>query len=235
VRKASTADKTYSHWKTSSISDEFHRLWGSGGQQALESAHILLVNASAVGCEILKNLVLPGTPLSRWTVYFSHYLLRHFSLCSRHQLYLTFFLSIGIGQFTVIDQGTVTQSDIGSNFFLDADSLGKSRAERAAELLGELNEDVCGHWIAKDILSLLTENPSFLSQFSMVIASDITRQTAEKVSSLCWANQHAIPFIWVKTIGLLGAARVVLPEHVSTFLIGISLCGCLTVEKKELY
>ncbi|KAF9120110.1 NEDD8-activating enzyme E1 regulatory subunit, partial [Mortierella sp. 14UC] len=104
------------------------RLWGNGGQQALESAHILLINASAVGCEILKNLVLPG-----------------------------------IGQFTVIDQGTVTQSDIGSNFFLDADSLGKSRAERAAELLGELNEDVSGHWVAKDIISALAENPAFLS------------------------------------------------------------------------
>lgn len=139
-------------------------------------------------------------------------------LFSRHQLSSNFLYlpDIGIGQFTIIDQGTVTQSDIGSNFFLDADSLGKSRAERAAELLGELNEDVSGHWVAKDILSALTENPLFLSQFSMVISTDITRQVAEKVSSLCWANQHAIPFVWVKTVGLLGTARVILPEHVST-------------------
>ncbi|KAF9924370.1 NEDD8-activating enzyme E1 regulatory subunit [Linnemannia zychae] len=155
------------------------RLWGNGGQQALESAHILLINASAVGCEILKNLVLPG-----------------------------------IGQYTVVDQGTVTQSDIGSNFFLDADSLGKPRAERAAELLGELNEDVKGHWVAKDILSILNEDPNYLSHFSVVIATDISRQTAVKLSALCWANQHSTPFVWVKTVGLLGAARIVLPEHV---------------------
>ena len=36
------------------------RLWGDHGQAALESAHICLINASATGCEILKNLVLPG-------------------------------------------------------------------------------------------------------------------------------------------------------------------------------
>ncbi|XP_069509303.1 NEDD8-activating enzyme E1 regulatory subunit isoform X2 [Ambystoma mexicanum] len=36
------------------------RLWGDHGQEALESAHVCLVNASATGTEILKNLVLPG-------------------------------------------------------------------------------------------------------------------------------------------------------------------------------
>lgn len=36
------------------------RLWGSSGQEALENAHIALINVSAVGTETLKNLVLPG-------------------------------------------------------------------------------------------------------------------------------------------------------------------------------
>jgi amyloid beta precursor protein binding protein 1 len=38
------------------------RLWAASGQQALEDAHILLVNSGAgtVGVESLKNLVLPG-------------------------------------------------------------------------------------------------------------------------------------------------------------------------------
>lgn len=48
-----TADWATLHWQRT-------RLWGAGGQEALESAQILLVNATAVGCEILKNLVLPG-------------------------------------------------------------------------------------------------------------------------------------------------------------------------------
>jgi len=36
------------------------RLWGANGQRSLMESHILLVNAEAVGTEVLKNLVLPG-------------------------------------------------------------------------------------------------------------------------------------------------------------------------------
>lgn len=42
------------------------RLWGSNGQRALMNAHILLINADAVGTETLKNLVLPG--IGKFTV-----------------------------------------------------------------------------------------------------------------------------------------------------------------------
>jgi hypothetical protein len=38
------------------------RLWSANGQSALESSHLLLINAAATGTEILKNLVLPGYP-----------------------------------------------------------------------------------------------------------------------------------------------------------------------------
>lgn len=42
------------------------RLWAASGQQALEDAHLLLLNSGAgtVGVETLKNLVLPGELLS---------------------------------------------------------------------------------------------------------------------------------------------------------------------------
>lgn len=59
-----------------------------------------LINATAVGCEVLKSLVLPG-----------------------------------IGRFTVIDGQTVTQTDLGTNFFLDPHSVGKNRAESACSML----------------------------------------------------------------------------------------------------
>lgn len=36
------------------------RLWGDHGQAALENGHICLVNATALGTEILKSIVLPG-------------------------------------------------------------------------------------------------------------------------------------------------------------------------------
>lgn len=36
------------------------RLWGDHGQAALENGHICLINATALGTEILKSIVLPG-------------------------------------------------------------------------------------------------------------------------------------------------------------------------------
>jgi NEDD8-activating enzyme E1 regulatory subunit len=89
------------------------RLWAASGQAALEDAHVLLVNATVVGTEALKNLVLPG-----------------------------------IGAFTVLDIAKVMDEDVGSNFFLDQESEGKSRAEETCRYLQELNPDVKGHWLS---------------------------------------------------------------------------------------
>ena len=36
------------------------RLWGDHGQSAIESAQVCLINATATGTEILKNIILPG-------------------------------------------------------------------------------------------------------------------------------------------------------------------------------
>jgi amyloid beta precursor protein binding protein 1 len=53
---------------------------------------------------------------------------------------------MGIGNFTIADSATVTEADLGVNFFLEEESLGKSRSECCAKLLRELNPDVIGNW-----------------------------------------------------------------------------------------
>lgn len=92
------------------------RLWGPSGQQALEEAHVLLVNTGpgVVGAETLKNLILPG-----------------------------------IGKFTILDHETVTEEDLGANFFVTDDHVGRSRAENLCQCLNELNPDVVGAWSTK--------------------------------------------------------------------------------------
>lgn len=50
----------------------------------------------------------------------------------------------GIGAFTILDDFTVSHHDLGNNFFVTSDSLGKPRAEVIAELLCEMNNDVKG-------------------------------------------------------------------------------------------
>ena len=52
-----------------------------------------------------------------------------------------------IGEFTVIDDQRVAESDLGVNFFLDEGCVGKFRAECTAALLEELNPDVKGGFI----------------------------------------------------------------------------------------
>nr|CAI5842278.1 unnamed protein product [Callosobruchus analis] len=36
------------------------RLWGDHGQKLLENSKVCLINATALGTEVLKSLVLPG-------------------------------------------------------------------------------------------------------------------------------------------------------------------------------
>jgi amyloid beta precursor protein binding protein 1 len=50
----------------------------------------------------------------------------------------------GIGNFTVLDDHIVQQSDLGTNFFVEPSSLNKPRAEVVVELLCEMNDDVKG-------------------------------------------------------------------------------------------
>ena len=51
----------------------------------------------------------------------------------------------GIGNFTIVDDELVTEADLGVNFFLAEDSLGRSRAEESYKYLQELNPEVHGH------------------------------------------------------------------------------------------
>lgn len=55
----------------------------------------------------------------------------------------------GIGGFSIVDPATVTEADLGVNFFLEEESLGKSRAEETCRLLRELNPDVQGYSYSK--------------------------------------------------------------------------------------
>ena len=54
-----------------------------------------------------------------------------------------------MGTFTVIDGGKVEEDDLGKNFFVTVDSVGKPKAQITMELLQELNPDVNGNYIAE--------------------------------------------------------------------------------------
>ncbi len=55
----------------------------------------------------------------------------------------------GVGNFTIVDEAEVSEKDLGVNFFLEEESLGKSRAEETRKYLQELNPEVIGNAIRK--------------------------------------------------------------------------------------
>ena len=102
------------------------RLWAASGQQALEEAQVLLVNSDGPWDN-------EGTGVSGVV-----------GVETLKNLVLP-----GIGGFTIVDPTTVTESDLGVNFFLEEESLGKSRAGETCRLLRELNPDVEGNFQTK--------------------------------------------------------------------------------------
>lgn len=155
------------------------RLWGDHGQTALERAHVCLINVSATGTEILKNLVLPG-----------------------------------IRAFTIVDPKTVIEEDLGANFFLDMDSVGKGRAACAVELLVELNSQVKGFAVEEDVGSILARNPSFFKQFSVVVASEMHQPALLELADTLW--KQSVPLLVARSHGMLGYIRLVVQEHAIT-------------------
>lgn len=159
------------------------RLWAASGQRALEESHVLLVVGNGSG----SNSSVAGVEA-----------LKNLILPS-------------IGHFTITDSATVTEEDLGVNFFLEDSSLGKSRAEEATKFLQELNEDVSGHSISEPLTEWLSQQDS-LKPYNLILACAPLPQTElEKLST--YALQHSIPFIYIKSIGFYGTASIQLPTE----------------------
>ena len=152
------------------------RLWGDHGQRLLEASHVCLINATATGTEILKNLVLPG-----------------------------------IGAFTVVGGGVVTDADLGVNFFVSREHVGKSRSEVTMNMLQELNTQVKGNFIDEDFEVLLSTDINFFSQFTVVVICDLHNSSLMKLSGILWKS--SVPLVLARSYGLMGYMRIAVPSH----------------------
>ncbi|KAJ5584888.1 uncharacterized protein N7459_004688 [Penicillium hispanicum] len=152
------------------------RLWAASGQQALEDARVLLVNSDGpLGSSTSGVSGVAGVETLK-------------------NLVLP-----GIGGFSIIDPATVTEADLGVNFFLEEESLGKSRAEETCRLLRELNPDVQGYHYSKPITDLLSD-PDFLPRHKLVIISGPTKRSS--LGPLCHkAQELGIPVLYTHSVG----------------------------------
>jgi len=115
----------------------------------------------------------------------------------------------GIGQFTVVDDAVVEEADFGNNFFLEQGDLGKSRAEAVSRLLQEMNPDVRGTFVCKDLASVL--QPEFFRPYALVIACQVTASLSVQLDELC--HELGIPLVLVTSVGMVGKLRLHVAEH----------------------
>ena len=159
-------------------------LWAASGQDALESAHILVISASATSTSVLKNLVLPG-----------------------------------IGKFTILDPSNVTPEDAGNNFFLEGpSSIGKSRAEEAVRLLGELNEGVVGKADVRNLGDIFDKDREWFGKFTIVIAHNLEEVSLQRLSRLLWEDHTYPPLLVVRSAGFLAEFYLQFHVHDSELL-----------------
>ncbi|KAL4800720.1 hypothetical protein BDV19DRAFT_996 [Aspergillus venezuelensis] len=164
------------------------RLWAASGQQALEESRVLLINSDGPwGNESTGVTGVVGVETLK-------------------NLVLP-----GVGGFTIVDPAVVTEPDLGVNFFLENESLGKSRAEETCRLLKELNPDVEGNFRSKPIAKILQEEPEFLAQHKLVLISGPVHHLT--LQSICdSAKTLEIPVLYTRSVGFYSTFSLQLPS-----------------------
>ncbi|GFF30448.1 NEDD8-activating enzyme E1 regulatory subunit [Aspergillus udagawae] len=165
------------------------RLWAASGQQALEESRVLLVNSDGFWGN-------QGTGVSGVA-----------GVETLKNLVLP-----GIGGFTIVDPAVVTEPDLGVNFFLEDESLGKFRAEETCRLLRELNPDVEGSFRSKTIAEVLQQEPDFLAHHRLVLISGPVKRST--LDTLCNAAKALnIPVLYLHSVGFYSVFSLQLPAE----------------------
>ncbi|KAF2128293.1 hypothetical protein P153DRAFT_341817 [Dothidotthia symphoricarpi CBS 119687] len=77
----------------------------------------------------------------------------------------------GVGSITLADHQVVTEEDLGAQFLISEDDVGKNRAEAAAPQVQKLNPRVKVNVLTTNICNAPNEN--FYAQFDVIIATDL--------------------------------------------------------------
>ncbi|KAG9901280.1 hypothetical protein KCU94_g8047, partial [Aureobasidium melanogenum] len=88
----------------------------------------------------------------------------------------------GIGSLTIVDSEQVTEDDLGAQYFVREEDIGRNRAEAAAERLQELNPRVA---VRTDSSNILTKDQTYYAPFQLVIACDQNLETMSTINAAC--------------------------------------------------
>ncbi|KAK5944666.1 E1 ubiquitin-activating protein aos1 [Knufia obscura] len=88
----------------------------------------------------------------------------------------------GIGSLTILDHENVVEEDLGSQFLITEDDVGKNRAEAAAVELRKMNPRVD---LLTDQESIMTKMPEYFAAFQIVIATGQPFEMASTINMSC--------------------------------------------------
>ncbi|KAJ3183721.1 SUMO-activating enzyme subunit 1 [Gaertneriomyces sp. JEL0708] len=114
----------------------------------------------------------------------------------------------GVGAMTVMDAGTVTEKDLGSQFFLRKEDIGQNRAEASAPRIQALNPRVALRSLAKDVREC---DPAFFDDYDIVCLCDYDLTTLMKVDDIC--RLKGVKFYAAGSCGFLGYIFCDLSTH----------------------
>ncbi|KAF2739026.1 hypothetical protein EJ04DRAFT_541057 [Polyplosphaeria fusca] len=115
----------------------------------------------------------------------------------------------GIGKFTIQDSAIVSEADLGVNFFLEEQQLGRFRAEATSSLLKELNPDVEGYFVTEPVESFLTRPDSLMPYTLILVTAPIRPELLSQLSA--HADASLIPLLYIHSVGFYSHFSIHLP------------------------
>jgi amyloid beta precursor protein binding protein 1 len=114
-----------------------------------------------------------------------------------------------MGQFTILDTEIVQEEDLGVNFFLDEQSLGKFRAEETCKYLQELNPDVQGHFLSEPVETFISRADSLTPYSHILVVSPIDPDILTIISE--HAKSTHKPIFYIHCVGFYAHFSIYLP------------------------
>ncbi|KAI1928310.1 E1 ubiquitin-activating protein aos1 [Ophidiomyces ophidiicola] len=88
----------------------------------------------------------------------------------------------GIGSLTILDDQIVCEEDLGAQFFLSADDIGKYRVIAASQQIKQMNPRV---HVEADSSDAGTKSPEYFSRFDIIIATDMRFEAFATINAAC--------------------------------------------------
>ncbi|RHZ63702.1 hypothetical protein Glove_328g27 [Diversispora epigaea] len=114
----------------------------------------------------------------------------------------------GIGTVTIIDHNVVTEEDLGAQFFVTAEDIGKNRAHSSVNRVQQLNPRVK---VTSDSSNLNTKPEEFFQSFDLVCLTDGDPDTMLRIDEIC--RKFNKKFYAASTYGYYGYIFCDLKQH----------------------